>query len=123
MSIVELRMVIVSLAYVVSYFLAWHFGTIYTLFLFRSDVGGEGLAGLPLAAIFILTLALHTIGGKNVWQWNAASAFPIVLYSAIAFPVLFWIIFMALFLVAWYLGTFLKKALWKLAPGVMAKIN
>src|SRR3990167_2133336 len=127
---IVVRMLLVVFSYLATIFSAVYFGALYN-FLTPGFSGGtfigaqsawDWLIGYPLGLIFLLTFLLHAQGHKHVWWWVAIATSPAILFELwldplhIYFPI-------ALALMGWGLGYLANKALWKLAPGVMAKIS
>ena len=125
-----IRLLVVVFSYLVTILSAVYFGMFYD-YLAPGSSGGSfigapnawnWLIGYPLGLIFLLTLLVHSFGGKHVWWWNILALVPAILFelfldlSHIYLPLL-------LGFIAWVLGTLVNKTLWKLAPGVMAKIG
>lgn len=130
MNFIIVRFLLVVFSYAVAILTAAYFGQFYDYLTPESSGGSfigtpdawNWLIGYPLGLIFLLTFLMHAQGRKHVWWWNV-----IALVPAIAFEILFdplHIYFpIVLGVVAWWLGTMANKALWKLAPGFMAKLG
>ena len=130
MFIILVRILLVVFSYMAMIFVAPYFGLMYEYF-FPNAVGGTWigapsawlwLIGYPLGLIFLLTFLMHFQGRRHVWWWNIIALAPAILFEVVLDP--FHIYFpIILGVIAWRLGTLANKALWKRAPGVMAKIG
>ena len=119
----------VVVAYVVSYFVSPYFAQVYLVFS-SSSLGGtfitpaaaEVIVGIPLGLTVLVVLLLTALGGKKQWWWIGIALIPAILFEVlidllhIYFPII-------LGLIACGLGMLAHKALQKLAPGFMTKIE
>ena len=130
MNSIVVRLLIVVFSYATSVLTAVYFGRVYD-YLTPGSSGGSfigtpdawnWLVGYPLGTIFLLTLLMHTQGSKHVWWWNIITLTPMILFELLLDPLHIYLP-VILGVVAWKLGNMANKALWKLAPGVMAKIG
>ncbi len=116
-------------SYVLSYIVAPYFAYIYAMFssdslggTFITPAAAEIIVGVPLGLIALLIFLLTGFGGNDRWWWIGVAVIPAVLFEILFDP--FHIYFpIILGLIAWGLGYVANKTLWKLAPGIMAKIS
>lgn len=130
MGLTSVRLFLIVISYVFSYiFFARYFGNVYAYF-FPEAISssivpstiGAWMVGIPLSTIFLLTLLIHASGKKHAWAWIIIPLLPAILFQ-IAFDILHLYVPLLLGVFAWWLGTVANKALWKLAPGFMARLQ
>ena len=118
---------IVIISGILGHFLATPFAALLAQIL---DIGGSFLGdtleyyifGLPMIVGFLLALFFQALGGKSKYVWLGITLIPIILFEVQLAPILV-IYSIILIAVALGLGYFMSRTLWKLAPGVMAKIG
>ena len=129
MKIVLIRLLTIIAMYVLAYYVALYFGMAYG-YLFPRSLGGgslipvaatEWIRGISLALIFLTVLSFNLLKGKGKWWWITIASSPAILLELWLDPLHIYVP-IALALIGWGLGYLANKALWKLAPGVMAKI-
>ena len=130
MNITTTRFLIVFFSYILSYFLSVYFGTLYG-YLFPFTLSGgfigdqsslDSLFGLPLAVIFLLTLLMHSQGGKYVWWWIIIALLPAILFEVFLDPFHIYVP-LILGLIAWSLGTMAHTFLKKFYPSFIKRIT
>lgn len=130
MNTMAIKLLLVVLAYILAIFVGVYFGVFYN-YLFPSASGGSfigdpdtlnWLIGYPLAVLFLLTFLMYAQGRKHVWWWVGVAAAPAILFEILLDPLHVYIP-MILGLIASWLGTLANKALLKLAPKFMAKLQ
>lgn len=129
MTIVIVRLAIITLSYLGAVFVAIYFGNFYEYLFPTATSGGfigdpdtiNWIIGYPLAAIFIMTLLMHIFGGKRVWLWNLLALSPAILFEFIDITHIYLPIILGA--IAWILGVGTNKILRRFTPGFMAKIS
>ncbi|MBI4079808.1 hypothetical protein HY414_01085 [Candidatus Kaiserbacteria bacterium] len=114
-------------SYLLGYFLAIPFGAILALVL---DIGGSFLGsgfeyfmfGFPLGVTVLICFLFSIYGDRYKFWWVGLALVPVIWFQVQLAPVLVLGLLIAGG-ISWWLGTLANKALWKLAPGVMAKIG
>ncbi len=126
----KIRIVSIFVSTVFAYCFAQLLGALYAYF-FPSAVGGsfigapgaiEWVVGVPLTLIFIFTLLIHAIGGKDIWWWNVIVLLPVILFE-VAFDPLRIFFPLILALIAYGLGVAFNQFFTKISPAFMAKIG
>src|SRR3989344_5455454 len=130
MNVIVVRLLLVVSSCLATIWTATYFGIFYK-YLFPYISGGSFIGsqdacnwiiGYPLGLVFLLTFLMHVQGEKNVWWWIGVALIPAVLFEVLFDPLHLYVP-IALGLLGWGLGYLANKTLWKLAPGMMAKLG